>query len=120
MGCHCGRLLFTEQAPHIIQMLLLDKSRRPKGIAAYRTGLFRNTRLRKGTGKGGNWRTKPPDAESAVWGQNPESVGKARTCPVHHIMIARERSFFPRGHDACPENAVCATCSLETARKGGC
>jgi hypothetical protein len=29
------------------------------------------------TGKGGNWRTKPPDAESAVWGQNPESVGES-------------------------------------------
>jgi hypothetical protein len=24
-----------------------------------------------GTGKGGIWREKPPDAESAVWGQNP-------------------------------------------------
>jgi len=28
------------------------------------------------TGKGGNWRTKPPDAESAVWGRDPESVGE--------------------------------------------
>ncbi|MCX6069062.1 MAG: hypothetical protein NT121_25510, partial [Chloroflexi bacterium] len=40
----------TEQTPHIIQMLLLDKSRRPKGIAAlmryWRTGLFRDTRIR--------------------------------------------------------------------------
>ena len=31
------------------------------------------------TGKGGMWRTKPPDAESAVGGQNPESVGE---CPL--------------------------------------
>jgi len=27
------------------------------------------------TGKGGMWRKKPPDAESAVWGRFPESVG---------------------------------------------
>ena len=27
------------------------------------------------TGKGGTWRTKPPDAESAFWGRFPESVG---------------------------------------------
>ena len=27
------------------------------------------------TGKGGNWREKPPDAESAVWGRFPESAG---------------------------------------------
>jgi hypothetical protein len=36
------------------------------------------------TGKGGNWRTKLPDAESAVWGRYPESVGE---CP--HLSGAR-------------------------------
>jgi hypothetical protein len=29
------------------------------------------------TGKCGNWRTEPPDAESAVWGRSPESVGES-------------------------------------------
>ena len=28
------------------------------------------------TGKGGIWRRKPPDAESAVWGRFPESAGE--------------------------------------------
>jgi hypothetical protein len=36
------------------------------------------------TGKGGNWRTKLPDAESAVWGRFPASVGE---CP--HLSGAR-------------------------------
>jgi len=36
------------------------------------------------TGKGGIWRKKPPDAESAVWGRFPESVGE---CP--HLSGAR-------------------------------
>ena len=36
------------------------------------------------TGKGGIWRTKPPDAESAVWGRDRESVGE---CP--HLSGAR-------------------------------
>ena len=36
------------------------------------------------TGKRGNWRTKPPDAESAVWGRFLESVGE---CP--HLSGAR-------------------------------
>jgi len=27
--------------------------------------------------------------------------------------------FFSRKDTACPEDALCATCSLETARKGG-
>jgi len=42
------------------------------------------------TGKGGNWREKPPDAESAVGARYavPESVGKARTCPVQ-VLLAR-------------------------------
>jgi len=38
------------------------------------------------TGKGGIWRTKPPDAESASWGRDPESAGAARTCPVHAVL----------------------------------
>jgi hypothetical protein len=28
------------------------------------------------TGKGGIWQKKTPDAESAVWGRNPESAAK--------------------------------------------
>ena len=36
------------------------------------------------TGKGGTWREKPPDAESAVWSRDPESVGE---CP--HLSGAR-------------------------------
>ena len=36
------------------------------------------------TGKGGIWREKPPDAESAVWGRYPESAGE---CP--HLSGAR-------------------------------
>jgi len=28
------------------------------------------------TGKGGNWRIKPPDAESAVWSRFPESAAE--------------------------------------------
>jgi hypothetical protein len=28
------------------------------------------------TGKGGMWRTKPPDAESASWGRFPESAAE--------------------------------------------
>jgi len=36
------------------------------------------------TGKGGIWRRKPPDAESASWGRFPESVGE---CP--HLSGAR-------------------------------
>ncbi len=30
-----------------------------------------------GTGKGGMWREKLPDAESASWGRFPESVGES-------------------------------------------
>ena len=46
------------------------------------------------TGKGGIWRTKPPDAESAVWSRFPESAGRARTCPVH-AMLARRLQVAP-------------------------
>ena len=38
------------------------------------------------TGKRGMWREKLPDAKSAVWGRDPESVGSARTCPVHAVL----------------------------------
>ena len=38
------------------------------------------------TGKGGIWRRKPPDAESAAWDRLPESAGSARTCPVHAVL----------------------------------
>jgi len=41
------------------------------------------------TGKGGIWRTKPPDAESAVWGRFPESVGESP-----HLSGARGVSPF--------------------------
>jgi len=41
------------------------------------------------TGKGGIWREKPPDAESAVGARIPESVGNARTCPVQPTSKAR-------------------------------
>jgi hypothetical protein len=30
----------------------------------------------RGNGKRGNWRIKPPDAESADWGQSPESAAE--------------------------------------------
>jgi len=36
------------------------------------------------TGKGGTWRTKPPDAESAVWGRFPARAGNAP-----HLSSAR-------------------------------
>ena len=45
----------------------------------YATGLvdFQSVRPTAGvTGKGGIWRTKPPDAESAVGAADPESVGE--------------------------------------------
>jgi len=38
------------------------------------------------TGKGGTWREKPPDAESAVWGRFPMVWVKARTCPEHAVL----------------------------------
>jgi hypothetical protein len=38
------------------------------------------------TGKGGSWREKPPDAESAVGAAFPASAGSARTCPVHAVL----------------------------------
>jgi hypothetical protein len=38
------------------------------------------------TGKGGIWREKPSDAESAVGARIPESAGRARTCPVHAVL----------------------------------
>jgi hypothetical protein len=38
------------------------------------------------TGKGGMWREKPPDAESAVGAAFPASAGRARTCPVHAVL----------------------------------
>jgi hypothetical protein len=34
------------------------------------------------TGKGGIWRIKPPDAESAVGAADPKVRAKPRTCPV--------------------------------------
>jgi hypothetical protein len=59
-------------------------------ISGYASNLvfdFAKNRLTAGvTGKGGIWRTKPPDAESAVWGRIPKSVGNARTCPVHAVL----------------------------------
>jgi hypothetical protein len=49
--------------------------------------IFQCQRLTAGvTGKGGNWRRKPPDAESAVGARIPESAGSARTCPVHAVL----------------------------------
>jgi hypothetical protein len=66
------------------------------------------------TGKGGSWRTKPPDAESAAcpagswrgWGRFPESVGE---CP--HLSDAPQQDrkkaiIFPERTLACPEDAV--------------
>ena len=50
------------------------------------------------TGKGGIWRMKPPDAESAVGAATLKVRAAARTCPVH---------------------AVCATRSLETGINRG-
>jgi hypothetical protein len=38
------------------------------------------------TGKGEMWQKKPPDAESAAGTRIPESVGSARTCPVHAVL----------------------------------
>jgi len=39
---------------------------------------LQGSRLTAGvTGKGGTWRKKPPDAESASWGRFPESAGNA-------------------------------------------
>ncbi|MFZ4802514.1 MAG: hypothetical protein ACOYLR_11215, partial [Chlorobium sp.] len=38
------------------------------------------------TGKGGNWREKPPDAESAIGAANPKVWANARTCPVHAVL----------------------------------
>jgi hypothetical protein len=43
------------------------------------------------TGKGGNWRTKPPAAESAVGADSPKVWANARTCPVHAVL----GSFYP-------------------------
>ncbi len=40
------------------------------------------------TGKGGIWREKPPDAESAVGAAYPKVWAKARTCPVHAVLGA--------------------------------
>ena len=38
------------------------------------------------TGKGGIWRTKPQDAESAVGTDSPEVRAKPRTCLVHAVF----------------------------------
>jgi hypothetical protein len=38
------------------------------------------------TGKRGNWREKPPDAESAVGAESPQVWANARTCPVHAVL----------------------------------
>ena len=38
------------------------------------------------TGKGGIWRTKPPDAESAFGADSPKVWANARTCPVHAVL----------------------------------
>jgi hypothetical protein len=40
------------------------------------------------TGKRGNWREKPPDAESAVGARIPKVRPTARTCPVHAVLGA--------------------------------
>ena len=40
------------------------------------------------TGKGGTWRTKPPDAESAFGADSPKVWANARTCPVHAVLGA--------------------------------
>jgi len=50
----------------------------------------------RGTGKGGIWREKPPDAESArlprvlggVGAADSKVWAKARTCPVHAVLGA--------------------------------
>ncbi len=43
------------------------------------------------TGKGGIWRTKPPDAESAVWGRFPASAANGPHLSgargVSHVLI---------------------------------
>jgi len=39
-----------------------------------------------GTGKGGNWRRKPPDAEFAIGAATPTVWANARTCPVHAVL----------------------------------
>jgi len=61
--------------------------------------------LLRGTGKGENWRTKPPDAESAVWGRFPESAGKAP-----HLSGARG------GHALADQNLCFLTLRLLTRR----
>jgi len=38
------------------------------------------------TGKGGMWREKPPDAESAVGAASLKVWATARTCPVHAVL----------------------------------
>jgi len=56
-------------------------------------------------GKGGTWRTKSPDAESAFWGHCPESVGESP-----HLSGApnqdRGAIIFPERTWPYPEDAV--------------
>jgi hypothetical protein len=46
------------------------------------------------TGKRGNWRSKPPDAESAAGAASPKVRAKPRTCPVHAVLGALFRVSF--------------------------
>jgi hypothetical protein len=73
-------------------------------------------------------RARLPQRFLGVAGLGPESRKCGRQCPesftgmparpapmilrgtVHHIKIAKERSFFLKEHYACPENAVLARC----------
>ena len=58
----CGIFIRCGEPPVHGQLLkMLGRSRPTAGV----------------TGKGGSWRTKPPDAESASWGRFPASAGKA-------------------------------------------
>ena len=62
--------------------------------AAITTGITTTTlRLTAGvTGKGGIWREKPPDAESAVGAESPKVWAQARTCPV--VMVNEAVAHF--------------------------
>jgi hypothetical protein len=48
-----------------------------------------------GTGKGGIWQKKPPDAESAVAAADPKVWATARTCPVHAVCATRSLEIVP-------------------------
>ena len=42
------------------------------------------------------WRVKAKAPNPPLGAASPKVRRNARTCPVHHIKIAKERSFFPK------------------------